>query len=39
MLNINIERACILSKYITDCNNIINFYNALTLDELTKLNY
>jgi len=38
-LNKNIERGFILSKFISDCNNILNFYNALTLEELNKLNY
>ena len=37
-LNYKIERAFILSKYITNCNNVVNFYNALTLEELTQLN-
>jgi len=38
-LNKNIERGFVLSKFISDCNNILNFYNALTLEELNKLNY
>ena len=38
-INYKIERAFVLSKYITDCNNVLNFYNALTLEELNKLNY
>ena len=38
-LNKNIERGFVLSKFISECNNILNFYNALTLEELNKLNY
>lgn len=38
-INKNVERGFVLSKFISDCNNILNFYNALTLEELTKLNY
>lgn len=38
-LNHKIERAFLLSKYITNCNNVLNFYNALTLEELNQLNY
>jgi hypothetical protein len=38
-INKNVERGFVLSKFISDCNNILNFYNALTLEELNKLNY
>lgn len=34
-----IERAIILSKHIGECNNILNFYNDLTLEELNQINY
>ena len=34
-----IERAFKLSKHIVECNNILNFYNDLTLEELNQINY
>ena len=36
-LNKNIERGFVLSKHISDCNNILIFYNALTIEELNSL--
>jgi hypothetical protein len=37
-LNHKIERAFLLSKFIGECNNVHNFYQALTLEELNQLN-
>lgn len=36
-LNKNIERGFVLSKFISECNNILIFYNALTIEELNSL--
>ena len=38
-INTNIERAFVLSKYIIECNNVLNFYNALTIEELNDLHF
>jgi len=38
-LNNKIQRAFALSKHIVDCNNVLNFYNDLTLEELQQLKY